>query len=164
MITTFDGHIVKAVEIWLPGYDWRLYKAQLWQESKLKPLAVSPAGAVGVAQFMPMTWAAWSRKSGYANSEPTDPEASIYTGACYMAYLIGEWSWPRPEIDRHCLAMASYNAGLGNILKAQKLSGNRSLYSEIITHLPAVTGDDNAPETIGYVRKILGYWAKQVTG
>src|SRR5690606_20537269 len=49
-----------AAQKYLPGYDWRLYKAQLWQESKLNPYATSPAGAKGIAQFMPATWAEWS--------------------------------------------------------------------------------------------------------
>lgn len=162
MKTAYDDLIQRAVKKHLKDYDWRLLKAQYWQESKLDPEAVSPAGAVGVAQFMPKTWTQWAKKAGYAGAKRTDPEASIFTGALYMNYLIGQWSWPRPVIDRHCLAMASYNAGLGNILKAQKLSGNKSLYAEIIKHLPQVTGK-KSKETMGYVTMILNYWAQAVT-
>ena len=85
------------------------------------------------------------------------------TGAYYMAYLIGSWYVDRPEVDRHCLAMASYNAGLGNILKAQKLAGGPSLYAPIIKKLPDVTGD-HSRETISYVGKILDYCSGLVTG
>lgn len=161
MTDKYDHWIQKAVETHLPGYDWRLYKAQLWQESKLDPDAKSPAGAVGVAQFMEQTWLEWSPKSGYAGYERTDPEASIFTGAAYMYYLINAWYWPRPEIDRYCLAMASYNAGKGNIIEAQSRQGNPSLYHEIIKGLDLVTGQ-HSEETIGYVRNILGFYYQQI--
>lgn len=54
----------------MPGVDWRLLKAQYYQESHLKPNAVSPVGAAGVAQFMPATWRQISRELGYGNVSP----------------------------------------------------------------------------------------------
>ena len=157
MTTEYDILIQEATEQYLPdGYDWRMFKAQLWQESKLDPNAESPVGAVGIGQFMPGTWREWSKKTGFEGFERTHPKASIYTAANYMNYLIEEWSWPRPLADRYCLAMASYNAGLGNILQAQKRMNNPSLYFEIIRGLEEVTGH-NSFETIGYVSNILSY-------
>src|SRR5580658_5660465 len=44
----------------------------IWRESAFRPTAVSPAGAQGVAQFMPRT--AWER--GLA--DPFDPAAAIW--------------------------------------------------------------------------------------
>jgi len=45
----YDEIIIAAVKKWLPeDYDWRLFKAQLFQESSLNQFAVSPAGAVGL--------------------------------------------------------------------------------------------------------------------
>jgi soluble lytic murein transglycosylase-like protein len=161
LIQTYDYLIKNACDKHLPGYDWRMLKAQYWQESKLDPLAVSPVGAVGIAQFMPKTWAEWSPKAGYAGKPATNPEASIQTGAMYMAYLIGQWKSPRPDIDRTCLALASYNAGLGNLLKAQEKAKGTLLYREITSALPAVTGEASK-ETMDYVRKILGYWVEQI--
>lgn len=137
-------------------YDWRILKAQAFQESSFNPLATSPAGAQGLMQFMPDTWAR------FGSGDPYDAENSIIAAVDYTNYLYNQWKWPRPEIDRICLALASYNAGLGNILKAQKLSGNKSLYSEIIQHLPEVTGQ-HSKETRDYVVKILGYWCSEVT-
>ena len=52
----YDFQIYKAARTYLPNTDWRLYKAQLIQESALKPNATSHAGAKGLAQFMPGTW------------------------------------------------------------------------------------------------------------
>ena len=165
MTKAYDHMIRAAVQLYLAqyGYDWRLYKAQLWAESRLLPNALSSEGAEGVAQFMPETWLEWSPRAGFAGRDPTDPEAAIYTGAMYMAYLIGEWSSPRPQIDRYCLAMASYNAGFGNILKAQGRGGMKNGYSEIIEHLPKVTGS-NAKETTNYIRNILKFYAQLITG
>jgi membrane-bound lytic murein transglycosylase F len=161
MNTRFDSLIKSAVEKHLPGYDWRLYKAQLWEESKLNPRAVSPAGAGGLAQFMPDTWIQWGPRAGFNEEDRFDPEASIFTGACYMAWLRDEWSWARPEVDRHCLMLASYNSGLGDILEAQKVSGMKSLYGDIIEKLPEVE-PDHAAEPIRYVKRIMAYWIDHI--
>lgn len=162
-MSEYDATIQKAVREHLPGCDWRLYKAQLYEESRLYPLAVSYVGAKGIAQFMPATWAEWAPRAGWVGYPPEHAEASIFTGACYMAYLIAEWSWPRPEIDRHCLAVASYNAGLANLLEAQALAGGAVLYADIARCLPRVTGA-LAVQTTRYVRLTLAQHARYVTG
>lgn len=163
MTIQYDLAIKTAADQFLPGLDWRCFKAQLRQESQLNPKALSPAGARGIAQFMPATWAEWSVKAGYKGSSPEDPLAAIPVAAQYMAYLMAQWSSPRPHIDRLCLALASYNAGLGNMLEAQKRQSGALLYSEIIKGLPAVTGK-HSQETITYVKRILGYWSEYITG
>jgi membrane-bound lytic murein transglycosylase F len=155
----YDQLIKNGVIEYLPeGFDWRIIKAQFFQESRFQPNAVSPVGARGIAQIMPNTWDRWALPT---YKDPFNAEQSIMTGCRYMAYLYGQWKSPRPEIDRICLALASYNAGLGHILKAQKLADNASLYAPIIAKLPEVTGKHSA-ETIDYVRKILGYWCKEI--
>jgi soluble lytic murein transglycosylase-like protein len=68
------------------------------QESGFDPDAVSPAGAQGLMQFMPGTWARFGRGS------PFDPRAAIFAGAAYLRHLaLKLGSWP--------LALAGYNAG-----------------------------------------------------
>jgi soluble lytic murein transglycosylase-like protein len=158
-----DQTIKLAAELHLPNVDWRLFKAQLWQESRLKSDAVSPAGAKGIAQFMPATWEEMSEKAGFKGENAFNPMASIFTGAFYMARLIKSWEWERPDIDRHCLALASYNAGLSNIIKAQKIEGDPTLYAEIIKGLPRIT-DHHSVETINYVKKILAFYNEEITG
>lgn len=139
-----------------PGFPVPLYwKAQLYQESRLDPSAVSPVGAAGLAQFMPGTWQDVIKRLGYPKGvSPHEAKFAIEAGAYYMATLRRSWSAKRPELDRHELAQASYNAGLGNILKAQKLCGGARHYPDIITCLPKVTGKDNARETSTYVERI----------
>jgi membrane-bound lytic murein transglycosylase MltF len=155
----YETEIKKAVADHLPAdYDWRLYWAQLKKESYFDPMAVSPVGAMGVAQFMPATWAEWGA------GDSLDAQASIDAGARYMAWLIKRWTAERPEIDRYCLAMASYNAGFGNILDAQRAGTGQNDYAGIIKNLVFVTGEKNSHETTTYVRRILGYWADKVTG
>ena len=161
MIQTYDDIIKRGAK--LIGCDWRLFKAQLWQESRLKPDALSPVGAQGIGQIMPPTWAVWSVRAGYEGADVTDPEANIMTAAYYMRERVKKWSSPRPEIDRHCLALASYNAGFGNLIKAQKKSGGKLLYKQIIKSLPKIT-ELHSLETINYVRKILYYYNAMITG
>lgn len=55
------------------------------------------------------------------------------------------------------IAAASYNAGAGHLIKAQKLCGGGNLYRVIIPCLPQVTGH-HSMETIGYVENIIGRW------
>lgn len=164
MPTQYDELIRAAVAQHLPDHDWRLLKAQYLAESRLDPNAVSPVGAQGIAQFMPGTWADVAHELGYpADITPFDPEAAIPAGAYYMAKLLNSWSAPRPDIDRYCLALASYNAGFGNLLKAQKAAGGANDYASIIRALPQITGH-HAAETTAYVKRILNYFNQMVTG
>lgn len=154
--------VQEAVAIHLPEwFDWRIYWALLYRESKFNPKAKSPVGARGIAQFMPNTWDEYTRKLGMPNADIEDPVASIMVGAYYLDYLIDEWSRPRPQIDRICLAMASYNAGLGNILSAQRAAGDPALYHEIVAALPEITGI-HSRETINYVQRILATYGNHV--
>jgi membrane-bound lytic murein transglycosylase F len=85
------------------------------------------------------------------------PEVSIRAAAFYMAKLHNSWKSPRPQMDRHKLALGSYNAGIGHLIKAQKLCGSPRLYDEIIPCLPMVTGK-HSKETIDYTKKITERW------
>jgi len=154
----YDLVIADAVGTWWPDYPYKnAWKAQLYQESRLDPDAVSPVGARGLAQFMPGTWREVGAKLGYDALSPHMVEPAIMAGAYYMRQLRKQWSAPRPQDQRHMLAQASYNAGLGNILAAQKQCGGPNLYPEIIACLPDVTGR-HSEETIIYVQRIKKWW------
>jgi hypothetical protein len=75
-----------------------LLAAQLMAESNFNPYASSPAGAQGIAQFIPSTAAA------YSLDNPFDPEAAIEAQAHLMSDLIRQLGSPT-------LALAGYNAG-----------------------------------------------------
>ncbi|HKH23482.1 MAG TPA: transglycosylase SLT domain-containing protein [Solirubrobacterales bacterium] len=75
-----------------------LLAAQLMAESGFNPRAVSSAGALGIAQFMPST------ARSYGLTDPFDPVASIDAQAHLMSDLLRRFhSVP--------LALAAYNAG-----------------------------------------------------
>lgn len=149
-------NIRQAVQRWWPPYPechWTWLKAQLYQESLLDPSAVSPVGAAGLGQFMPRTWAEVAAALGFRSVSPHSVRHSIQAAAYYMRRLWNSWSSPRPRLDRLFLAFASYNAGLGNILQAQREAGGAVLFEPIMAWLHAVTGH-HSRETITYVKRI----------
>lgn len=79
-----------------------LLAAQLMAESGFDPNAGSPAGAQGIAQFMPGTAAA------YGLDDPFDPVAAIDAQAHLMSDLLRQFGSPE-------LALAAYNAGPGAV-------------------------------------------------
>lgn len=156
----YDEQIRRATHLYWGDYpDWLGWKAQLFQESRLRPDAVSPVGAKGIAQFMPGTWRDVMRAMGVRGAvSPADAALAIEAGAFYMAQLRRQWRAPRPALDRQQLAQASYNAGLGSLLRAQKLCGGPAAYDDIVICLPLSTGA-HARETRSYVRMIAKWRA-----
>jgi Transglycosylase SLT domain/D-alanyl-D-alanine carboxypeptidase len=96
----YQAPIIRSASRWnvSPG----LLAAQLMAESGFNPRAVSPAGALGIAQFMPST------ARGYGLRDPFDPVAAIDAQAHLMSDLLRRFrSVP--------LALAAYNAGPGAV-------------------------------------------------
>lgn len=165
MKNDYDTLIKTAAGHYLPGVDWRLVKAQLYQESMLNPKAVSPAGAQGLAQFLPGTWADMAKELDLpAGASPFEPDYAIPAMCYYMDQLYKKWKSPRPDADRYALTLASYNAGFGNLVQAQKKSGGALDYLTIAGHLHLVTGRSNANETRTYVQRIFRYFTGQILG
>lgn len=157
-ITRYDSMIVKWTALYIPSIDWRIMKAQFIQESELNPNARSPVGAAGIAQVMPRTWAEIQRQLKVKGS-PRDPDTCIRFGCYYMGRMLNGWEVSgRSTEDRIKLAQASYNAGQGNILKAQKVARGARDYDTIISKLRAVTGK-HSKETIAYVQNIWDIYA-----
>lgn len=93
------------------GIPPRYFTAQIRQESGFNPNAVSPAGAIGIAQFMPGTAAG-------LGLDPTDPHASLRAAAEYMAQESAKYQ------GNYALALAAYNAGDGAVQSAFLRCGN----------------------------------------
>lgn len=156
--TRYDADIRAASHRHLPGHDWVRYRALLWQESRLNPDARSPVGAEGIAQFMPGTWETASRAIGAGGVSPRMVRPAIDAGAWYLAGRKRIWTEPRPPLEQRRLGEASYNAGAGNIIQAQRRCRAYGLlqcryWSEIKLFLPAITGR-HAAETMSYVASI----------
>ena len=97
----------------------------LWQESRFRSEATSPAGAEGVAQFMPRTAA----ERGLLDRR--DPAPSIATAARFLADL-------KLQFGNLGLAAAAYNAGASRIVKW--LNRQSDLAEETRLYVVAVTG------------------------
>ena len=98
------------------GQDWRLITAQMYQESKFDPEAVSWVGAQGLMQVMPST----GQDLGFTNLH--EPQESIHAGVKYMRQLINRFDLTLPMEERIRFALASYNVGYGHVLDARRLA------------------------------------------
>ncbi len=140
-----------------PNFDWRYFKAQAVAESRLKATAKSRTGAVGIMQIMPKTFKEITRKNPSIRGTRRQPRWNIAAGIYYDRTLWKAWKGKRPFQDRINFMFASFNAGKGNIIKAQRVAKkkglNRNLWGSIEQTLPQVTGR-HSKETIGYIEKI----------
>jgi hypothetical protein len=108
------------------GLPVELLTRLIWQESRFNPNAVSPKGAMGIAQFMPRTAA------GRGLADPFEPLTALRESAAYLAEL-------RITFKGNLgLAVAGYNAGPGRV--EGWLAGRRSLPEETRAHVRLVTG------------------------
>ncbi|MCJ2090164.1 lytic transglycosylase domain-containing protein [Methylobacterium sp. E-005] len=97
----------------------------IWRESSFRVGVVSPAGAQGVAQFMPGT----ARERGLL--DPFDPEQAIPHAAHLLADL-------KSQFGNLGLAAAAYNGGAGRVSKW--LAGDGGLPEETRAYVAAITG------------------------
>lgn len=105
--------------------------ATLLQESAFDPTALSPAGAVGIAQFTLATADAYG-------VDPFDWRAAVRGSALLLAGYTETYATAAQ--DRYVLALAAYNAGPGAVDR----------YGGVPPY----------PETQGYVGDIIDRWAR----
>lgn len=127
----YAGHVADAArrfgipEAWI----WAVMRV----ESRGVSRAVSPAGAMGLMQIMPGTWAGLSARHRLG-SDPFDPRDNIIAGAAYL----------RTMHDRYgnvTAMLAAYNAGPGRY--DEYLSRGRPLPAETrayLAKLASITG------------------------
>lgn len=113
-----------------------VFAAQIAAESGWDARAVSPAGAQGIAQFMPAVWDQYGiDANGDGEADVWDPVDAIHSAAelnCLNRRLVREASGNRLHNT-----LAAYNAGFGAVLKYD--------------------GVPPFPETETYVQRILDY-------
>ncbi|HEY0959452.1 MAG TPA: lytic transglycosylase domain-containing protein [Novosphingobium sp.] len=87
----------------------------------------SSAGAMGLMQLMPATWADMRMRLGLG-SNPDNPRDNILAGTFYLRLMYDRFGYPG--------MFAAYNAGPGRY--AEHLSGRRALPTETVGYLAAV--------------------------
>lgn len=97
----------------------------LWKESRFEPGAISPAGATGIAQFIPST------AKIYDLDDPFNPAQAIAKAAWYLRYLTDLFG----NIG---LAAIAYNGGENRA--ARFLEGTTVLPYETQDYVEAITG------------------------
>ena len=136
-IVSLSAYYLPIIEGIFDMYDLpKELKAMAMIESAFNPKAVSRARARGMWQFMHYTARLYDLDMTSFVDERYDPYKSCHAAAKYLkdSYnIFGDWS----------LAIASYNCGAGNVLKAIRRSGGKTDFWEIYNYLPR--------ETRGYV-------------
>jgi soluble lytic murein transglycosylase-like protein len=83
----------------LYGVNSALVKAVIQAESRFNPLAVSPVGAKGLMQLMPMI------AKEYGALDPLDAKQNVFAGVKYLSNLLDRYN------GNVSMALAGYNAG-----------------------------------------------------
>jgi soluble lytic murein transglycosylase-like protein len=124
-----DYHAMARQDAIDNGLNPDLFVTQIQVESGFNPDAVSPMGAIGIAQIMPSTAAGW-------NVDPHDAVASLSAAAKAMArYYTDYQSYPK--------ALAAYNAGTDNLNRAVSNCGanwRACVPAETDRYIHAITG------------------------
>jgi soluble lytic murein transglycosylase len=138
----------------LPGgiseeYLWSISHGITRQESSFDRTAISGAGARGMMQLMPPTAREQSDKLGVGydfGRLTSDPAYNVMLGSSYFRRLLNQWD------GNYVLAVASYNAGAGNVRKWVNRNGDpRRPGADIVTWIE----DIPFSETRGYVQRVL---------
>jgi soluble lytic murein transglycosylase len=130
------------------GRVWSLVHGITRQESSFDKRAVSHAGARGMMQLMPGTAREQAGKSGYGYDYArltSDPNYNVMLGSAYFQRLLSSWDGSYP------LAVASYNAGAGNVRKWVRAYGDPRGQVDIVSWIEKIP----FVETRGYVQRVL---------
>ena len=92
---------------------WYVLAALAYHESAYEPNAVSYAGAQGLMQFMPATWA--DMQKALSVTDPFNAQQSIQASAYYLAQLR---QWLPAEKREWRWVLAAYNWGPGRVSRA----------------------------------------------
>mgnify|MGYP000078400240 CR=1 FL=1 len=132
-----------------PGFDWHWFKAQGIAESGLRAGATSPAGAKGIMQILPSTFAEIKKKNPHYQSID-DPHWNIAAAIYYDRIMYRRWRKKLATGQQLKFAFASYNAGYSRVERAfnrAKAEGRQAdTWDQIAPLTPA--------ETQSYVRRI----------
>ncbi|HEY9875159.1 MAG TPA: lytic transglycosylase domain-containing protein, partial [Candidatus Obscuribacterales bacterium] len=115
------------------------------QESRFEPRIRSIAGAAGLMQLIPTTAASEAKTNNLDKYALENPKDNIQLGTAYLDTTHRHYN------NNSMLAVASYNAGPGNVSKWLKERGSLDS-DQFVESIPF-------EETKGYVKNVFGnYW------
>jgi soluble lytic murein transglycosylase len=127
---------------------WSLAHGITRQESSFNPYAVSHAGARGMMQLMTGTAREQAGKMGIGYDSYrliTDPNYNVMIGSSYFQRMLNIWGGNVP------LAVASYNAGSGNVGKWVRQYGDPRSQVDVLKWIEAIPYS----ETKAYVQRVI---------
>jgi soluble lytic murein transglycosylase len=127
---------------------WSLAHGITRQESSFNPYAVSHAGARGMMQLMTGTAREQAGKMGVGYDGYrliSDPNYNVMLGSAYFQRMLNIWGGNVP------LAVASYNAGSGNVGKWVRQYGDPRGQVDVIKWIEAIP----YIETRAYVQRVI---------
>jgi soluble lytic murein transglycosylase len=129
------------------GNRWPVIHGISRQESSFDPYAVSHAGALGTMQLMRPTAREQAGKMGvaYDGGRLFDQSYNVMLGSAYFRRMLANWDGSVP------LAVASYNAGSGNVRKWVNAYGDPRSGTDIVRWIEAIP----FTETRGYVQRVI---------
>lgn len=136
------------------GLDPRLLKAIVSAESEFARSAVSPSGALGLMQVMPVT----AEEVGILRSRLLDPEANIIAGAAYLHELF-RLAWRRFKLKGRSFrqaplwlvqrVIAAYNAGPRFLFRPAWYRQTRSYVRKVCLFYRSKVADLRGPPKAG---------------
>ena len=130
------------------GELWSLAHGISRQESSFDPYAVSHAGARGMMQLMVGTAREQAGKMGVGFDSYrliSDPSYNVMIGSSYFKRMLNIWGGSVP------LAVASYNAGSGNVGKWVRQYGDPRSQVDMLKWIEAIPYS----ETRAYVQRVI---------
>lgn len=130
------------------GRMWSLAHGITRQESSFDRAAVSHAGARGMMQLMPGTAREQAGKLGVGYDGyrlTTDPAYNVMLGTAYFQRMLNIWDGNAP------LAIASYNAGSGNVGKWVRQNGDPRGRKDVLQWIEQIPFS----ETKAYVQRVI---------
>lgn len=173
VISAYDN-IIRSVSR-KEGNDWRLMSAIAYHESRFTSDIVSPRGARGLMQIMPIV----ARQFGVPADAITDPATNVWLANRLVKKIDRTFRFPKhiPEQDRMRIILASYNGGIGHVGDARRLAalhGEDPNSWEVVARYLQLKADpayyenevvkygkfSGSRQTLAYVDDVMGRYTK----
>ena len=167
IISPYDDLIKKNAK--RIGWDWKMFAALIWCESRFRIQANSHRGAFGLMQMMPRT------ADRYEIEDLLDPQENIEAGATYISRLQNKFRGTAAnEEELVKFTLAAYNAGEGRLYDCINLARSQGIdpgtWQNLCAVLPQMGRDSilltedvrhgkfKGNETVAYVKAVLNQY------